>query len=224
MKRRAAGALLGAWIACSPGTSPAGEGDVRQNEASEYLPAVPGATWVYAVRGDSGLGYHHARGPRLELRLGAPTEIDVAGPAPGPSMRARVFALLGGWIGADYVASSPEALRLYAARSEEGGPIAPAVLTADLRFAGASGWESGAPPDTIGHVRGARSGEESVRVPAGDFRCVRFEQQESGWRATLWLASGVGLVRMVVERRVGDGTRSETWELLEHAQPAADPR
>jgi hypothetical protein len=29
----------------------------------------------------------------------------------------------------------------------------------------------------------------------------------------------VGLVRLVVERRVGDATQAETWELLEHVTP-----
>jgi hypothetical protein len=187
--------------------------------ASAYLPAVPGTRWVYAVSGDSGLGFHHARAPRLELRIGAPRDLEVAARAPGEPRRVRAFPLTGGWLGVDYVVVSPDAVQLYATRSEEGGPLAPAVLTADLRFAGAPEWESGTPPGTLGHLRGARLGEESVRVPAGSFRCARFELQESAWRATLWLAPGVGLVRHVIERRVGNATRAETWELREHAAP-----
>jgi hypothetical protein len=190
---------------------------LSQSQASAYLPAVPGTRWVYAVNGDSGLGYHHARAPRLELRLGAPRDLDVAIGAPGESTRVRAFALTGGWLGADYLAVSPEAVRLYAARSEEGGPLAPAVLTADLRFIGGSEWESGTAPGTIGHLRGARTRVESVIVPAGSFRCLRFEQQESAWRAALWLAPDVGLVRLDVERRVGDAMKAETWELLEYS-------
>jgi len=223
--------LLGVLLACSPGSSggasapDAREADVNRSQANaSYLPAVPGTRWIYAVHGDSGLGYHHARAPQLELRLGAPRELEVAVSAPDDRARARVFPLEGGWLGADYVAVTPKAVRLYAARSEEGGPLAPAVLTADLRFDGASEWESGAPPGTIGHLRGARSVDESVRVPAGSYRCARFEQHESAWHATLWLAPGVGLVRLVVERRAGDAIRSETWELLEHVPPPGEGR
>ena len=194
--------LLGVYLACSPA---ANEVDVSQSQTNAHFPAVPGTRWIYDVQGDSGLGYHHARAPRLELRL--------------RTARDSAFALEGGWLGADYVVVAPEAVRFYAARSEEGGPLAPWVLTADLRFTGPSEWESGTPPGTIGHLRGMRSGEESVSVPAGNYRCARFEQHESAWRATFWLAPGVGLVRLVVERRVGEATRSETWELLEHLPP-----
>jgi len=178
----------------------------------DYFPAAAGLRWTYSVSGDPDRGYHSAPLGSFELVIRGPAEGSL-GAEVGSSGEAQAWQLAGGWFGADALLVSEHGARIYTRTSEEGGRLGSPALIADLRWDGPDSWESGAAAGRYGSLRGERLGTERVSVPSGTFECTRIAQTGVGWRSTLWLARGVGIVKHEVHRRWGERETMQTWVL-----------
>jgi len=183
--------------------------------AELWLPLSPGARWRYTVSGHPAAGPLGAAPGTLELAVAGRESLAVRSPA-GEQTSVDAWRLLGDVRDADWIAADARSIRVYRTRGDEGGRLPAPVLAAEWRVDGAAAWTSGEPAGRIGHLRGERPPDETITVPAGTFACARSSVEGDGFRSTLWLARGVGIVRHDVAWRSATGAiNAQRWELIE---------
>lgn len=179
-------------------------GAIGRNERAKtrFLPAEPGFSWTYRVRGGAG-------GSR-KVEVGPASDVV----PPGSSKAVKAHGITGLDPAPCFVLDEDDRTRILARRHDRFLEVSVVTTALDFRWDSKEPWsfnslQPGQHQENV--VTCARKATETVTVPAGTFECVRMETG-TPVHAQTWFARGIGIVKHVT----GGEDARETWELEQH--------